>query len=142
MNLSKTEIDLMLMNPECIAGLIRMLQAAEAEIDSYASSVDATTKIRARITELKAYGKQIIQKDTSIWDDDILMLFGVDGYVAPIEYKPTPVCTPDGKIENFVLKIKGTAFRCTCGCNVFHKPDLTRLERYKCNACDFEFECE
>lgn len=53
-----------------------------------------------------------------------------------------PVRLPDGELHNFTLKIGGKPFRCACGCNVFHKPDSTRLDLYQCNACDNQFEAE
>lgn len=57
--------------------------------------------------------------------------------------KPTqPVKMANGDIENFTLRIGGKAYRCPCGCNVFHKPDDTNLLRYQCNACEHLFECE
>lgn len=46
-----------------------------------------------------------------------------------------PVLDKEGKLENFILKVAGERFRCSCGCNVFHKPDSTRQELYECNAC-------
>ena len=51
-----------------------------------------------------------------------------------------PVRTPDGNIEQFTLKVGGKPFRCSCGCNVFHKPDRRRLDLFECNACGTWFE--
>ncbi len=48
----------------------------------------------------------------------------------------------DGSLHEFVLRIKGSKFTCKCGCNVFHKPDKTNLNKYKCNACDMEYDTE
>ena len=53
-----------------------------------------------------------------------------------------PVRLPSGKIENFIVKTEGKSFRCTCGCNVFHKPDKERPNRYECNACGILYEGE
>jgi hypothetical protein len=53
-----------------------------------------------------------------------------------------PVRMNDGKLENFILKVAGKPFRCQCGCNVFHKPDDTRLEHYKCNGCELAYDAE
>lgn len=52
------------------------------------------------------------------------------------------VKTDDGKLENFTVKLAGKSYRCTCGCNVFHKPDKTRLDIYRCNSCGETFETE
>lgn len=54
----------------------------------------------------------------------------------------TPVKLPDGSVQNFTLKLEGKPYRCSCLCNVFHKPDDTNLSIYKCNACGTEFSCE
>jgi hypothetical protein len=48
----------------------------------------------------------------------------------------------EGKVEEFTLKIKGKPFFCHCKCNVFHQPDNTNSELYKCNCCGSEFETE
>jgi len=50
----------------------------------------------------------------------------------------------DEKLENFTIRlpdIKGF-FRCQCGCNVFHKPDDTNLNLFKCNGCGVEYSSE
>jgi len=52
------------------------------------------------------------------------------------------VKTEDGKLENFMVKLAGKSYRCNCGCNVFHKPDKTRLDIYRCNSCCETFETE
>lgn len=46
----------------------------------------------------------------------------------------------DGKLENFTVSINGKNFKCSCGCNVFHKPDDTKLELYQCNACGTQYQ--
>lgn len=50
----------------------------------------------------------------------------------------------DDRIEDFTIRIKGHSrlMQCPakCGCNVFHKPDDTNLNRYACNGCKKEFE--
>lgn len=51
-----------------------------------------------------------------------------------------PVLNEDGSLENFTVGIGGKLFRCSCGCNVFHKPDKTKLELYGCNGCDARYE--
>jgi hypothetical protein len=52
------------------------------------------------------------------------------------------VKTDDGKLENFTLRIQGKSQRCSCGCNVFHKPDKTRPDIFRCNSCGETFETE
>lgn len=47
-----------------------------------------------------------------------------------------PVRSEDGKVENFMPKVNGKFFRCSCGCNVFHKPDETRPYLFECNSCE------
>ena len=58
------------------------------------------------------------------------------------EESTEPVRNPDGSLENFMISINGKNFACSCGCNVFHKPDNTRLEIYKCNSCGHEYSGE
>ena len=61
---------------------------------------------------------------------------------ASLPPKTTPVMKDD-TLENFVFRTSdsnGAYFRCQCGCNVFHKPDDTKLELYQCNACDTQYE--
>lgn len=53
-----------------------------------------------------------------------------------------PVTLSNGEIENFTIKLEGKSYRCACGCNVFHKPDKTRLGLYECNACKTRFSGE
>lgn len=53
---------------------------------------------------------------------------------------PEPVLTEEGKLHNFMLRISGRPYSCSCRCNVFHKPDRTNLELYECNACGWQFE--
>ena len=55
---------------------------------------------------------------------------------------PQPVRTADGRIENFTVRIAGKSYRCTCGANVFHKPDRTEPELYECNGCGQQFEAQ
>jgi hypothetical protein len=54
----------------------------------------------------------------------------IDSYedtpIDPIEKEP---------IKNVMPKIKGKAFRCECGCNVFHHPKPEDKLLYECNAC-------
>lgn len=52
---------------------------------------------------------------------------------------PTPVMK-EGKLEQFMPKIGGVSFRCSCTCNVFHKPDDTKPNLYECNACGQWYE--
>lgn len=40
---------------------------------------------------------------------------------------------------NIVLTVGGKAFRCECGCNVFHHPDDEDWSIYACNACRHEY---
>ena len=61
-------------------------------------------------------------------------------YLALDDTGPQAVRTEDGKLENFVLRIAGTPYRCPCRCNVFHKPDRERLDVYECNGCGQQFE--
>jgi|LauGreDrversion2_3_1035106.scaffolds.fasta_scaffold01617_3 hypothetical protein len=51
------------------------------------------------------------------------------------EGKPQPVLNPDGSLECFMPKVRGETFRCSCGCNVFHKPDDTKPDLFACNSC-------
>lgn len=46
----------------------------------------------------------------------------------------------DGVLENFTVTIDGHFYRCSCGCNVYHKPDIRNLDLFKCNGCGEEFE--
>jgi len=50
----------------------------------------------------------------------------------------------DGELENFTIKIQGKMQRCpkACGGNVFHKPDDSNLNLFKCNSCGCAFEAE
>jgi len=50
-----------------------------------------------------------------------------------------PLCHADGTLEQFMPKVDGKPFRCECGCNVFHKPDKTDLELFKCNSCGLQY---
>lgn len=47
----------------------------------------------------------------------------------------------NGEIESFTIKISGKLACCPdCRyCNVFHKPDETNLDLFKCNSCGCEF---
>lgn len=56
--------------------------------------------------------------------------------------KPTPVLNEDGTLMEFVFRNSGKRFYCRCGCNVFHKPDKTKLNLYKCNGCRLEYISE
>lgn len=51
------------------------------------------------------------------------------------ERKPQPVLNPDGSLKCFMPKVGGKGFKCSCGCNVFHKPDDTKPDIFACNAC-------
>lgn len=63
--------------------------------------------------------------------------------------KREPLLCEDGSLWQFMPKVGGKFFRCTerltvsgsdiCGCNVFHKPDRTQLNRYRCNSCGAEY---
>lgn len=48
----------------------------------------------------------------------------------------------DGSLHNFTPRIDGKMFRCSCGCNVFHKPNKKDLDLYKCNGCGTLYESE
>lgn len=52
---------------------------------------------------------------------------------------PQPVLTVDNCVENFMPMVGGVPFRCSCGCNVFHKPDRRFPEIYECNACTTQY---
>jgi hypothetical protein len=57
------------------------------------------------------------------------------------EDKGVPLLHPDGSLHQFMVKDStGTSFRCECGCNVFHKPDINELEMYECNACGNQYK--
>lgn len=51
-----------------------------------------------------------------------------------------PAVMKDGKTEQFVVKINGEHFKCPCGCNVFQKPDDTKMNIYQCNSCGTQFK--
>ena len=40
--------------------------------------------------------------------------------------------------ENFMPTVGGKPFRCSCGCNVFHKANYDR-HIYICNACEVAY---
>jgi len=42
--------------------------------------------------------------------------------------------------ENFIIRIAGKVFRCSCGCNVFQKRDPDFPEEYTCNSCGATYE--
>ena len=48
------------------------------------------------------------------------------------------LCHDDGSMHQFMPKVDGKFFRCSCGCNVFHKR-IGDDDRYICNACLNEF---
>lgn len=48
---------------------------------------------------------------------------------------PKPVLNDDGTLAEFMIKVNGKPFRCSCNCNVFTKPDDTKLLQYECNCC-------
>ena len=56
--------------------------------------------------------------------------------------KAEPVKNEDGSRKQFMFRVDGKPFRCACGCNVFHKPDASRPEIVRCNACEATFETE
>ncbi len=41
-----------------------------------------------------------------------------------------------------MVRIDGKTFRCTCGCNVFRKPDPTDAKLFVCNSCGARFRGE
>lgn len=49
------------------------------------------------------------------------------------------VLNDDGSLKNFVLTVGGKPFRCSCGCNCFHKPDREDPDAYECNACETRY---
>lgn len=52
---------------------------------------------------------------------------------------PLPVKNADGSLHQLTLKVAGKAFRCQCGCNVFHKPDAGNTKLVQCNACGAQY---
>ncbi len=50
----------------------------------------------------------------------------------------------NGKREEFTISVQGKLLPCPqkCGCNVYHKPDQTRLNLYQCNGCGVEFTAD
>lgn len=50
------------------------------------------------------------------------------------------VTLPNGELENFTIRVEGERFHCSCGCNVFHKPDKKYQELYECNGCEARYE--
>lgn len=63
----------------------------------------------------------------------------VDAVVLP---KVGPLRNEDGSLHQKTLRIGGKSHRCSCGCNVFHHPDASRLDLYECNGCGQQFEAE
>ena len=56
------------------------------------------------------------------------------------ELKETePLLNQNGSLYNVMAKVKGEAFRCECGCNVFHHPDKDDLSKYECNSCEARY---
>lgn len=49
----------------------------------------------------------------------------------------------EGKLENFTVRLKDTKklFRCSCGCNVFHKR-IGEENTFICNSCNIEYLAE
>ena len=43
------------------------------------------------------------------------------------------------EIANVLIEVDGKSFRCDCGCNVFHHPEL-KPEIYECNACGARYK--
>lgn len=67
-------------------------------------------------------------------------LLGSKFFTINVPHEGKPVCHPDGRLWEFVLPDEnGRYFMCSCGCNVFHKPDDRRLNLYQCNSCDSRF---
>ena len=66
----------------------------------------------------------------------------LDGAVRPpvADRYAEAVLHADGSLHNFTLRISGKPYRCSCGCNVFHKPDRRNLDLYQCNGCEQRFE--
>lgn len=58
------------------------------------------------------------------------------------QLKGTYVTTKGGTVENFTPRINGKIFRCSCGCNVFSKPNDQNLDLYECNGCGALYEAE
>lgn len=76
------------------------------------------------------YRKALIKCITYIMED----------YPDLIEYDPV---LKDGKVENFTIKFNGESFTCNkCGCNVFNKPNKTKLDLFECNGCKELYESE
>lgn len=48
---------------------------------------------------------------------------------------PEPKRNADGSLYTVMPKVGGKFFRCPCGCNVFHHPDKTDLDKLECNSC-------
>lgn len=48
----------------------------------------------------------------------------------------------NGELKNFIIRLEGRAWRCPCGGNVFHKPDIKKQGRYKCNSCKKVYDSE
>jgi len=66
-----------------------------------------------------------------------------DTVIEHVRDEREPVRTAAGELEQFTIRSeRGNLFRCDCGCNVFHKPDNTRLRHYKCNGCEAEYDGE
>ena len=57
------------------------------------------------------------------------------GMAEHLERKPQPALNPDGSIQCFMPRVGGKGFKCSCGCNVFHKPDDTKPDIFACNSC-------
>ena len=43
------------------------------------------------------------------------------------------------KTKHVTIRTGKHLFYCTCGCNVFHKPDNENVNLYQCNSCDTQY---
>lgn len=83
--------------------------------------------------------------EEGIWEgnEDEDLFKEISSYLGDLPEVTKPLNKPpvlkNGVPEEFTLKVAGKRFFCSCGCNVFHKPDNKNLELYRCNCCETEF---
>lgn len=58
-----------------------------------------------------------------------------EAVMAEEKLRMQPLRNVDGGLRLFFKQVDGKSFYCKCGCNIFHKPDVSNLELYKCNKC-------
>ena len=111
-------------DPECPA-LDTSTSLTDDEIDEI---WDKTSSYMALYEEARRFARAIIEHVNKKSNPS------QDHYTLP----PLPVMEHGGLKES-TIRINGSLYRCSCGCNVFHQPDDTNLDLYQCNACGQQF---